>query len=71
MLSRLSMGAVISIGVSDMRCAAICTSEAFVQDLCAIGFGLAGSLFSAGVLQNCCGSSKSLLTAAKLARRGG
>jgi hypothetical protein len=46
-------------------------SEAFVQELCAIGFGLADLLFTADVLQNCCESSKSLRTAAKLARRGG
>jgi hypothetical protein len=59
------------MGASDTRRDAICMREAFVQALCVIGFGLADSLFTVGVLQNCYGSSKSLLTAAKLAHRGG
>jgi hypothetical protein len=71
MLSQLPAGAVISTCAIDTRRDAICMSEAFALDLCVIGFGLADSSFTVSVLQNCCGPSKSLLTAAKLARCGG
>jgi hypothetical protein len=71
MLSQLPTGAVISTGAIDARRDAICMREAFAIALCVIGFGLADSSFTASVMQNCCRSSKSLLTAAKLARRGG
>jgi hypothetical protein len=65
MLSQLSTGAI------DARRDVICMSEASVQDLCVIGFGLADSPYTASVLQNCYVPSKFLLTAAKLARCGG
>jgi hypothetical protein len=71
MLSQLPTGAVITTGAIDARRDVICMSEASVQDLCVIAFGLANSPFTASVLQNCCRSSKSLLTAAKLDRCGG
>jgi hypothetical protein len=71
MLSQLPTGAIISKGAFDTSRDAICMGEAFALNLCVIGFGLADSSFAASVLKNFCGSSKSLLTAAKLARRCG